>query len=144
MKGGFSILLDTNVVLDVLLDRSPHAPASSALWSYVESGEVRGLLPAHAITTIHYLLRQQVREPRARAVVASLLSVFAIAAVNDKVLADALLSESPDFEDAVAAAAAFHSGCDFIVTRDPRGFRASTIKVVTPEAANALIAGTRN
>jgi predicted nucleic acid-binding protein len=136
----FSVLLDTNVILDVLLDRSPHAASSSALWARLESGAARGLLAAHAVTTIHYLLRQRLKEPQAKRTIGSLLSIFGIAPVNEKVLADALLSDSPDYEDAVTAAAAFHAGCNFVVTRDPTGFRGSPVKVIAPDAANALMA----
>ena len=50
------ILFDTNVILDVLLDRRPYAEASAAAWEAVETGSVEGLLAAHAITTIHYLV----------------------------------------------------------------------------------------
>jgi len=32
------ILFDTNVVLDVLLDRQPHVEASAAAWAAVETG----------------------------------------------------------------------------------------------------------
>lgn len=140
MSDRFSALLETNVILDVLLDRSPHAIASGALLARVESGEVRGLLAAHAVTTIHYLLRQRLQEAQAKRAVGSLLSIFGVAPVNEKVLAEALLSDSGDYEHAVTAAAAFHAECDFIVTRDPRGFRGSKIKVIAPEAANALLA----
>ncbi|HVW08812.1 MAG TPA: PIN domain-containing protein [Bryobacteraceae bacterium] len=144
MRDQFSLLLDTNIVLDVLLDRNPHAVPSGALWGRIESGEARGLLAAHAVTTIHCLLRQQLKEPHAKRAVASLLSIFGIAPVNEKVLSDALLSNPVDYEDAVTAAAALHAGCDYIVTRDPRGYRGSTVTVVTPDAASALIARIRH
>ncbi len=134
-----TVLVDTNVVLDVLLDRQPHAKHSLALWAHIESGRMRGFLSAHAITTIHYLLRRELGESRATKVVASLLAVFSVAPVNDRVLAEALTSTSPDFEGAVMAAAARHANCSFIVTRDTRGFRSSIVKAISPEAANALI-----
>ena len=38
-----SILLDTNVVLDVLRDRKLHAAASTRVWGAVETGKVAGL-----------------------------------------------------------------------------------------------------
>jgi hypothetical protein len=50
------ILLDVNVVLDVLLDRAPHADASSFIWAAVERGHLNGWLAAHGVTTIHYLV----------------------------------------------------------------------------------------
>jgi hypothetical protein len=100
---------------------------------------MRGVLSAHALTTIHDLVRRELGESRARTVVASLLSVFGVAAVDDKVLSEALTSASGDFEDAVTAAAAHRARCNYIVTRDPRGFKGSAVKTISPEAANALL-----
>ena len=45
-----------------------------------------------------------------------------------------LFEGAHDFEDSVTAAATA-AGCDLIVTRDPKGFRASPVPVFTPEAA---------
>ena len=50
------ILFDTNVILDVLLDREPFASEASYLLSKVERSEIIGFLGATTITTIHYLL----------------------------------------------------------------------------------------
>ena len=138
------VLVDTNVVLDVLLDRRPHAEQSITLWGHIESGRMRGLLPAHAITTIHCLLRRELGETGTGKIVASLMSVFGIAPVNSDVLAEALSSSSGDFEDAIAAAAARQTRCQYIVTRDPRGFRGAAVKAVAPEIVNALFAAGRH
>jgi predicted nucleic acid-binding protein len=134
------VLIDTNLALDVLLEREPHLAASAAVWDAVESGGAQGYLAAHAITTIHYLARKQLGARRANQVVASLLKVFGVAAVDGNVLRDALRSEAQDFEDAVAAAAAQAAGCEAIVTRDPKGFRAAGLPVLTPQAAVPLLA----
>jgi len=53
------ILFDTNVVLDVLLDRQPYVEASAAAWAAVETGISEGMVAAHAATTIHYLVRKE-------------------------------------------------------------------------------------
>jgi len=134
------VLIDTNVVLDVLLERKPYLAASAAVWDAVESGGAEGYLAAHAITTIHYLAQKQLGTRRAKRVIASLLQVFRVAAVDGDVLRDALQYETQDFEDAVSAAAAQATGCEAIVTRDPKGFRASGLPVLTPEAAAPLLA----
>ena len=56
------VLLDVNVILDVLLDRKPHAEASAAAWAAVEIGAAKGLLAAHAVTTVYYLIRRESRD----------------------------------------------------------------------------------
>ena len=128
------VLFDTNVVLDVLLDRKPFAEAGSAAWLAVETGVVRGMLAAHAVTTIHYLVRKEMGAARTKRVLASILCVFEVAAVGKEVLNEALQSPLNDFEDAVTAAAARSAGCAHIVTRDPKGFRGSSVPSLPPEA----------
>ncbi|HEY1217361.1 MAG: PIN domain-containing protein [Bryobacteraceae bacterium] len=135
------ILFDTNVVLDVLLDRKPHAEASAAAWAAVETGVSEGMLAAHAVTTIHYLVRKEMGTIKARRIVSALLRVFGVAAVNGAVVQEALQSPLPDFEDAVTAAAARLAGCQCIVTRDPKGFRGSPVRSLTPEAIIPLLSG---
>jgi predicted nucleic acid-binding protein len=133
------ILFDINIVLDVLLDRRPHAQASAAAWAVVETGAAEGFLSAHAVTTIHYLIRKETGAAKAKGIVASILSVFQVALVDGTVIQQALQLPCPDFEDAVTAAAAQQAGCDFIITRDPKGFRGSPIRSLTPEAAIPLL-----
>ena len=132
------ILFDVNVVLDVLLDRKPHAEASAAVWAAVETGMAEGLLAAPAVTTIHYLVRKEKGAVKARGILSTILRVFGIAPVNSTVIQEALQLPCPDFEDAVTAAAARLASCAYIVTRDPKGFRGSPIRPLTPEAAMPL------
>jgi len=133
------VLFDTNVLLDVLLDRNPFAEAGAAAWLAVETGLVRGLLAAHAVTTIHYLVRKEMGAARTKRVIASILSVFEVAAVGKDALNEALQSSLNDFEDVVTAAAARSAGCAHIVTRDPKGFRGSVVPPLPPEALMPLL-----
>ena len=133
------ILFDTNVVLDVLLDRQPYAEASAAAWAAVESGISEGMLAAHAVTTIHYLVRKEMGNIKAKRIISAILRVFGIAAVDGAVIQEALQLPFTDFEDAVTAAAARLAGCEYIVTRDPKAFRGSPVRSLTPEAVTPLL-----
>jgi predicted nucleic acid-binding protein len=133
------ILFDTNVVLDVLLDRQPYVEASAAAWAAVETGVCEGMLAAHAVTTIHYLVRKEMGNIKARRIVSAILRVFGVATVDSAVVQEALQLPFSDFEDAVTAAAARLAGCECIVTRDPKGFRGSPVRSLTPEAVTPLL-----
>lgn len=133
------LLLDLNVILDVILDRRPGADVASALWAAIENGHGRGLIPAHGLTTIFYLLEKARDAAFARDGVERLVSVFGVAAVDDAVIRRALVLGWPDFEDAAGAAAAEASGCEAIVTRDPDGYPNSPIPVIDPAAALSWI-----
>jgi len=70
------VLFDTNVVLDVLLDRQPYVEASASAWAAVETGASEGMLAAHALTTIYYLVRKERGDAQARRIVSAILRVF--------------------------------------------------------------------
>jgi predicted nucleic acid-binding protein len=133
------LLIDVNLILDVLLDRRPHVVSAERIWSAVEVGRAEGLLSAHAVTTIHYLNTRAGHRGHAHETTAALLSVFDVAAVDEAVLGEALALGWADFEDAVTAAAARRAKCHAIVTRNPRDFARSPVRVLTPEQAAAWI-----
>jgi predicted nucleic acid-binding protein len=127
------ILLDINVVLDVVQRREPHYRASAAVLDLVVRKKVAGALSAHAVTTIHFIVSRYQRRETASRVVDWLLGRFTIAGVGKSELIRAQSLGWEDFEDAVVAAAAESSGCDAIVTRNVRDFRATPVRAVTPE-----------
>jgi len=129
------LLFDLNVVLDVILDRKD-ASVAAQLWAAVETGKGTGIIPAHGVTTIHYLLARARGHTFARRAIDGLLRVFEVAPVDEKVLHRALALGFDDFEDAVCAAAAELSSCDIIVTRDTKGFAHSPVGPL--DAATAL------
>jgi predicted nucleic acid-binding protein len=136
-----TLLLDLNVMLDVILDRGSGADTASALWAAIETGHGRGVIPAHGLTTIFYLLEKARDAAFARDGVERLVSVFGVAAVDDAVIRRALVLGWPDFEDAVCAAAAEAGACEAIVTRDPDGYPNSPVPVIDPAAALSWILG---
>lgn len=133
------VLLDVNVVLDVLLARRPFVDSAAAIWTAAEEGAAEGVLAAHALTTLHYLNVKAVGSRMASGTTGALLSVFDVAAVDKAVLGDPVQLGWPDFEDAVTAAAARRSRCDVIVTRAPRDFKRSPVRVLSPSEAAAWL-----
>jgi len=127
------ILFDTNVILDVLLDREPFSSTAAKLFSEVETGNISGYVCATTITTLHYLARKAMGAASAKEEINKLTMLFEVAPVNRAVLDAALLSEFKDFEDAVVHEAALYQGVQGIVTRDLNGFKKSKINVYSPE-----------
>jgi len=133
------ILLDTNVVLDVLMDRMPFADAATELFSKVEDGTIIGYLCGTTITTVHYLAAKAVGAPRAQEEIRKLLSLFEVAPVNRHVLESALVAGFGDFEDAVIHEAACHVGADAIVSRNRKDFRKSRIPIYSSEEITKIL-----
>lgn len=126
------ILVDLNIVLDVVQKREPHYQVSATLLSAIIRGAVKAALPAHALTTVHYIVARYQDRIKADKVIDWLLRYFAVAAVGHAELVRARDLDWPDFEDAVVAAAAESAHCDSIVTRNVSDFKGSPVPVMTP------------
>ena len=126
------VLVDTNVVLDVLLDRRPFAEAASQIFALVEESRIEGFLCATTVTTVDYLLDQALESDEARAALQRLLDLFEIAPVNRPVLEQALRSDISDFEDAVLEQSARLVSADVIATRNLTDFKMSAVTVFDP------------
>ncbi|MCK5841665.1 MAG: PIN domain-containing protein [Candidatus Sabulitectum sp.] len=126
------ILFDTNIILDVLLERKPFSREASFLLSRVERSEISGYLCATTVTTIHYLISKALGSQAALRHIQSLLALFIIAPVNHQVLEKAAMLNFRDFEDAVLHEAACHAGIESIVTRNTVDFKKSTLPVFAP------------
>ncbi|WP_245792022.1 type II toxin-antitoxin system VapC family toxin [Desulfurobacterium indicum] len=126
-------MFDTNVILDILLDRQPFSLSAAVLFSKVEKGEITGLVCATTLTTIYYLTSKALNRAKADECIELLLSLFEVAAVNRSVIETAKKLKLRDFEDAVLYASALHSGSNCIVTRNLKDFPESEIPVFLPE-----------
>jgi len=125
------VLFDTNIVLDLLMDRRPFSEAAALLFSKVEDGTLIGFLCGTTITTVYYLASKALGAAQAQNEVKKILGLFEVAPVNRPVLESALAAGFNDFEDAVIYEAACHVGADAIVTRNQKDFKNSKISVYT-------------
>ena len=126
------VLFDTNVLLDVLLEREPHVRAAARLVAAVETGQFTGLLGATTLTTVYYLAGRARDRRHATESIRRLLTLFEVAPVTRAVLTDALDLGFHDYEDAVLHEAARHASADAIVTRNTADFTDATLPVYTP------------
>ena len=125
------VLLDTNVLLDVLLNRAPWATESSAVWQAHEDGRITGHVMACAIADIFYIARKLAHLETAHQAVRLCLETFEICAVDRQALEQAQSLPGSDFEDNLQIACASIAGLDGIVTRDKDGFEAAPLAVLT-------------
>ena len=133
------VLVDTNVVLDVLLDRHPFSEAATRIFALVEKSEIEGFLCATTVTTVDYLLGRALTPRKTRSTLKRLLDLFEVAPVNRPVLEAALRSDISDFEDAVLEQSGKLVRVDAIVTRNIKDFKKSTVAVFDPAELLAAV-----
>ena len=123
-------LVDTNVVIDMLLDRED-ADAACAVFDRAERGEYCLHICALSFTTMYYSLRKILsREDRINALT-QLKEAMEIAMVNENVIDMALNSGWKDFEDAVQNfSAVADPDITAIITRNVKDFKGSSLEVI--------------
>ncbi|MDE0062435.1 MAG: PIN domain-containing protein [Gammaproteobacteria bacterium] len=129
------ILLDTDVLIDVALDRHPHADTAVDLLDRVEQGLRKACIAWHTVSNLYYLVAPSRGGVSAREFVVELTGFVEIAETNTDSIRYAASLPVPDFEDAMQVAAAHACGADRIVTRNLRDFRRSPIPAISPQDA---------
>ena len=136
------ILFDTDVTLDLLLDRKPYSENAALLFSKAERGEFDGYICATTVTTIHYLASRAIGEKKAMNSLRKLISFLDVAAIDRKVIEGAMGGKGRDFEDKVISQAASSVGAKVIITRNVKDFKDSDVPAYAPgEFLNMLRAG---
>ena len=139
MARELSALLDLNVILDVLQRREPFYEMSARVLAAAETGLVEGWIAAHSLTTLFYLFARYHSAEQARVALTDLLTFLSVAAVDQRVIEQALSLPYPDFEDAVQMMAAVRSGVQYVVTRNVRDYKAGPLQALQPVELLALV-----
>ena len=125
------VLIDTNVVLDVLLNRYPFAHDAITIFKLPES-VVYKYISASAITDIYYIAYRELRDKQqVKDIIKRLLSVIRVADVSEENIFFALDADWNDFEDSVQNAVAESHNFDAIITRNSADFKKSNVNILS-------------
>jgi predicted nucleic acid-binding protein len=127
-----TILVDTNVLLDVLRARVPHNVASDAVWRMAEMEVVKGYVAAISFNNLFYIVNKQIGFSAAMAAVGRVRQTFTLVPFDTDLLDRATSIAGVDLEDAIQAASALRIAADFLTTRNARDFAALGVTAVTP------------
>lgn len=128
-----TVLVDTNVLLDVALGRHPFFEAAVKSLRQCRRHH-RTLVAWHTLPTLYYLmLRNKTQEADARSFCRDLIAWARVAEAHHASVVAALDLPLRDFEDALQAAAASTAEADVILTRNVKDFEGSPVRAVTPD-----------
>lgn len=126
------ILLDADVLLDVALDRAPHADASAELLELLERRPRMAFMAWHTVANVFYLMRPTRGASATREFLRDLTTFVSVAPAGTDDLRYAASLPMADLEDAMQVAAARACGAQYIATRNLRDFGRSPIPVRSP------------
>jgi predicted nucleic acid-binding protein len=128
-----NVLIDTNVVLDAMLSRSPFAKAAQELFIMAAEENINAHITASSITDIYYLLHKHLHDKkRCKQEISKIIKVFNILDITGSDCKKALELPIADYEDALLAACAKRGKMECIITRNTKDFGSSPVRAVLP------------
>ena len=137
------IFLDTNIVIDFLADRKPFSLFAAKLFNFSILGKAKIYVSAVSYNNIYYILRQSHSSVKTLKLLDELSEMTEITDLTKSIIKKSLKSDFKDFEDAMQYNCALSLyKVDFMVTRDTKDFKKSTLSIMTPEEAVRLLENT--
>jgi predicted nucleic acid-binding protein len=127
-----TVFVDTNVILDVLLQNDHFFEDSLHVFQMAERREIRACVSASSMTDIFYITRKSLEISTARDAICNLLGIFNVVEVSGEDLKEALRLPISDLEDALQLWCALKSNAEVLITRDLNDFQNIEIQVLSP------------
>jgi len=128
------VLIDTNVIMDALQERSPFDIAAKEILMLGQRNKFKCLFTANAATDIFYLYSKARDVKSANIALGFLLKVYSVVSVAQEDCLAALSLPILDFEDALVVACAKKANANYIITRDNKFLTEdSPVTIVSPD-----------
>jgi len=131
------IFVDTNIFIDILLQREPFYKESIDIYKLCENDIFVGFIAPITINNIFYICRKSLNSDLVKDFLIDIATHFKIATMNQNSLSLATSLQISDFEDAMQCAMALENECDYIITRNVKDFK-HIIQIPILEPANFL------
>ena len=128
-----NILIDTDVLIDVALERFPHFNDSAWVLDAAQRREFQASIAWHSISNFYYIVSSPTANAATIEFVRDLLAFVEVAPTRTNDALYAVRLEVPDFEDALQIAAARACRAEKIITRNVKHYTKSPIPAQSPK-----------
>ena len=129
-----SLFVDSDVILDLFLERQPFYKFSQTLLNSLNQENYQLYTSALIIANVHYFLSKSLSDKSMAKQKIKLLTHFInILSVGIEDIQAAINSTGNDFEDSIQIHIAQKHNCNAIITRNVKDYKHSTIPVLTAE-----------
>lgn len=132
------IFIDTDVILDVVLERKPFFDSSQKIIALVERNKFQGFTSSLILANCYYIINNKKNKSIAEKTISKLRAILTILPFTDKEIGEALNSGIKDFEDGIQYFIALNNGIDTLITRNVSDFKNVDINVFMPKDFIAL------
>ena len=127
------VFLDTNVLLDFLLDRKPFNDDIAEIIERSIDKSIQLCISSIAVTDINYIITRSEGVNAANKKTKKILKLVKVEAVGESTVHKSSNSKFKDFEDGVQNFCAVESKHKIIVTRNVKDFKESELSIMTPK-----------
>ncbi len=118
------VMIDTNIILDYLLNRKPFADTADKIVKACQQGKIDGCIAAHTIPNIFYILRKAYSLEERRIILKDICRIFDIESIDRSIINTALENgQFRDFEECLQMECAREGKAAYIVTRNIKDFK---------------------
>lgn len=129
-----SVFVDTDVIIDFLIDRKPYSQKSAEIFALAEGEKIKAYISSLCFSNIFYITRKIVGFPKAMDLLQKLESLTEILPVGKITIRQALSARFSGFEDGIQNFAAIQEpNIKTIITRNIKDFKKSELVIQTPE-----------
>lgn len=125
--------LDTNVILDAMLERGTFSNPAKEIFYNLASSQITGIISTSAITDIYYLIQKNTNRSTAKKAIETLFNLMYISDTTREDCINAYSLDMKDFEDALVVSVAKRNKVNCIITRNVKDFTNAPLPVLTPE-----------
>lgn len=135
------LFLDTNVLLDILMDSRQYHLESATILQLGEKGIAQLVISTQSILDAAYVFTQKDKASidTFKKAIRFILTVTTIAAIDENNIKAALRSTIDDFEDSAQIDCAKDAECDFMISSDKKWRNYTELPVYTPKEFCDLI-----
>lgn len=129
------LFLDTNIILDLLMDRAPYSDDIGELIIESQKRSIRLCVSAVTVTDANYIIGRSEGTRSANVKTQKILDLVSVENVGESAVRKASESAFADFEDGVQNYCAQETGHRIIVTRNVKDYKSSELAIMTPTEA---------
>ena len=127
------LFIDTDVIIDFLIDRKPHSREAAILFTLIEQKKIKGYVSSLTFSNLYYVLRKIESHNKIITKLDSISRLVTILKIDQQTINNAIASGFQDFEDSIQYYCALdHKKIDVLITRNTKDYKNSEIPVMTP------------
>lgn len=127
-----TILIDSDVILDLFVSREPHHTVAMHFFSLIERDTIVATVSPVALANVAYVLTKLKNQAFAVGKLRELRTIIDVSPINQTAVDRALARPYRDFEDALQRECALENGIDILVTRNLRHYPKTEVVILSP------------